>query len=203
MPLGVERTTAPVIICNRAALGVLYLLAWHNYEVIMDIDISGLDKAEVLAALYNRAGARDKGFVHFSPNPMTKEEAQEVIDNPDLKIGGYINGREVKVYFDAPGAPENTVRVHLYDRTYGEGTAQAVIDALRNKEAIPVHPDQTADMAQTAQDARNSGSDLNIKFAEAIERKGGENFLKKALGEDDPEDKKGKGDRPPPSPRRP
>ena len=39
------------------------------------IDISGLDKADVLAALYNAAQPRGLGHLQFDPEPMTREKA--------------------------------------------------------------------------------------------------------------------------------
>ena len=44
------------------------------------MDISKLDKAEVLAALYNRAQPQGMGFLHYTPEDMTVEEAQVVLE---------------------------------------------------------------------------------------------------------------------------
>ena len=43
------------------------------------MNIQGLDKAAVLAALYNRARPQGMGFLHYDPKPMTVEEAQKII----------------------------------------------------------------------------------------------------------------------------
>ena len=40
------------------------------------ISIVGLDKAEVLAALYNAAVPLGLGFLHYDKRPMTAQEAK-------------------------------------------------------------------------------------------------------------------------------
>jgi hypothetical protein len=41
-----------------------------------NISIAGLDKADVLVALYNRARPQGMGFLHYTPDPLSKEEAE-------------------------------------------------------------------------------------------------------------------------------
>jgi len=48
-------------------------------QVMSRISIEGLDKAAVLAALYNRAKPWRKGFLRYDPTSMTVEEAQQII----------------------------------------------------------------------------------------------------------------------------
>ena len=59
------------------------------------IDLTGLDKAEVLAALYNASRPLGMGFIHYDPAPMGKEEAAEYLE------GGtyfdYLKGRVMKI----------------------------------------------------------------------------------------------------------
>ena len=45
------------------------------------VDISGLDKAEVLAALYNAARPRGVGLLRYDPTPMSTEEAREILQD--------------------------------------------------------------------------------------------------------------------------
>lgn len=90
----------------------------------MDIDISKIDKATLLAALYNNSKPLGMGILHFDPKPMTKEEAEEI-----LKEGfdfDYLKGRVMKVNLDG-----DMMRVDLYDRDNGEGAAEKVISKLR------------------------------------------------------------------------
>ena len=89
------------------------------------VNIQGLNKAAVLAALYNGSRPLGIGFMHFDPKPMTEAEAAALLDKGD--DFDYLKGRVMKVrlssdeYFDE----------WLYDRDNGPGAAQKVIDALR------------------------------------------------------------------------
>lgn len=93
----------------------------------LDIDISGLDKAAVLAALYNRA--KQQGFGLLDPEgrlPMTVEQARVEIDaNPKLYFD-YLRGRVLKI--DLEG---DVLWPGLFDRDNGPGAAAEVIARLR------------------------------------------------------------------------
>ena len=103
-----------------------------------DIDIRGLSKAKVLAALYNCARPQGMGFLHYDPKPMTEEEAEEFLGiGDDLAQGfgsydrnplyfDYLKGRVMKV--DLSG---DTINPVLYDRDNGEGSAVFAIEYLR------------------------------------------------------------------------
>ena len=108
-----------------------------------NVDISGLDKAAVLAALYNAAKPMGMGFLHYDPAAMTLEEARGVLGTGDDhapffashsgSIGGrpglyfdYLKGRCMKV--DLTG---DTVCPGGFDRDYGEGALAGVIAKLR------------------------------------------------------------------------
>jgi len=87
------------------------------------INLEGLDKAAVLAALYNAAKPQGMGFLHYDPKPMSVEEAQELLPQGDFD---YLKGRAMKV--DLSGDQLDTWG---YDRDNGEGAAQQAIDSLR------------------------------------------------------------------------
>jgi hypothetical protein len=90
------------------------------------IDISNLDKALVLAALYNASKPQGLGLLHFDPKPMTREEAQQILDERnEYKYFDYLKGRVMKV--DISG---DNFDPYLYDRDNGQGTAQKVVDNL-------------------------------------------------------------------------
>jgi len=95
------------------------------------MDISKLDKAEVLAALYNRAQPQGMGFLHYTPEDMTVEEAQVVLD--DLKEYGhrpyfdYVKGRVMKV-----SLYNGDMSTALYNRDNGEGAAEQALEHLTN-----------------------------------------------------------------------
>lgn len=106
------------------------------------IDISGLDKADVFAALYNRAKAQGLGFLHFDPTPMSTEQARAVLEGEGWTAGGdypggeslsshpnlyfdYFKGRVMKV--DLTG---DVLSTWLYDRDNGAGSALSVLRPL-------------------------------------------------------------------------
>lgn len=89
------------------------------------ISIKGMDKAEVLARLYNCAICQGMGFLHFDPKPMTKAAAQEIVAECEKNNSwyfDYLKGRVMKVDI---GKDEFDER--LYDRDNGFGAAE---DAL-------------------------------------------------------------------------
>jgi len=91
----------------------------------MEIDISGLDKAEVLAALYNAARPQGMGFAQYTPEPMSFAEAQELLGQ--TRRFDYVRGRVMKIDFEEG----DVLDVGLYDRDNGEGAAHMVINSLR------------------------------------------------------------------------
>lgn len=88
------------------------------------ISIAGLSKAEVLAALYNRAQPLGMGFLHYDPKPMSIEEATEILKSSEYF--DYLKGRVMKV-----SLKNSTVDERLYDRDNGQGAFAEVITALR------------------------------------------------------------------------
>lgn len=60
------------------------------------LDLTGLDKAEVLAALYNSARALGLGLLHYDPEPMTRDQAAELLDEGGTYFD-YLRGRVMKV----------------------------------------------------------------------------------------------------------
>jgi len=93
---------------------------------VTDIDISGLKKSEVLAALYNNSRPLGLGFLHFTPEPMTAEQAEEILKDGDYF--DYLKGRVMKVSLDG-----DTFDPRLYDRDNGDGAAAAAIEPLRKQ----------------------------------------------------------------------
>lgn len=91
-----------------------------------DIDISKLDKAEVLAALYNNSQPLGMGILHYDPKPMGKEEAGRLLEQSgERPYFDYLKGRVMKV--DLSG---NILRTRLYDRDNGSGAAFSAISHL-------------------------------------------------------------------------
>lgn len=101
------------------------------------VDLKGLDKAAVLAALYNGAKPLGASFLQYDPTPMNIEEARALLEK--TKGFDYLNGRVMKV--DLSG---DQMESRLYDRDNGENSAKAFIDSLRetsdpNNSSIHAH----------------------------------------------------------------
>lgn len=97
------------------------------------IDIKGLDKAEVLLALWNASRMQGMSFLGFS-GPLTLSKAVECVEQArHTGMSGkeeiyfdYLNGKVMKIDI----APDE-IDPRLYDRDNGEGAAQRAIDNLR------------------------------------------------------------------------
>ena len=95
------------------------------------IDISGLDKAELFAALYNHARPQGMGFLSASNDVMTVEEAKRIMDNRgNVDYYDYVKGRVMKIYI---GYGLVATDPTLYDRDNGEGAARRIVGSLRGK----------------------------------------------------------------------
>ena len=90
------------------------------------VSIQGLNKAAVLAALYNNARAQGLGFLQYDAKPMTVEDAQGHLDRGQTYFD-YLQGRVLKVSLEG-----DSFDPWGYDRDNGQGSAQRVVDELRN-----------------------------------------------------------------------
>ena len=114
------------------------------------VDIAGLEKAAVLAVLYNAAAPHRMGFLQYDPAPLCVHEAEEVLARRDpddqmmvqaRRMGltpehpgwtwachcfYYLNGRALPV--DISG---NTLDASAYDTKHGMGAALHAIEILR------------------------------------------------------------------------
>lgn len=112
-----------------------------------EISIEGLDKAELLAALYNRSHQFGMGFMNCRGRvDMTVEQARAIIDPkspPDPRMFewdqrdawelkfDYLYGRVMKVNLSG-----DTLRTALYNRDLGHGAAERIVAALRASKAV-------------------------------------------------------------------
>jgi len=92
------------------------------------IDITGLEKGAVLAALYNAARPQGMGFMQYKPKPMSLEEAKKFLDEQEGGYFDYLFGRVMKLDLEGD---LSSIEEHLYDRDNGKGCAQIVISELR------------------------------------------------------------------------
>lgn len=97
------------------------------------VNIKGLDKAEVLLALWNSSRMQGMSFLGYN-HEMTLKYAQECVEQArQTGITGeeeiyfdYLNGKVMKIDL----APDE-IDPRLYDRDNGDGAAQTTIDNLR------------------------------------------------------------------------
>jgi len=89
-----------------------------------EIDISHLDKAEVLAALYSGAGPLGVGFMRFDEGAMSVEEAQAILDKGQTYFD-YLKGRVMKIDLSS-----DMLDTKLYNRNNGVGAAENIIYRL-------------------------------------------------------------------------
>ena len=87
------------------------------------LNISALNKADVLAALYNNSKPLGMGILLTSED-MTTEEAQGLLDDGQTYFG-YVKGRVMKVNLKG-----NELRTEAYDRDNGQGAAARVLDSI-------------------------------------------------------------------------
>lgn len=86
------------------------------------IDISKLDKAEVLVALHNRAKQQRMGVL-APPHTLTREEAVELLKR--RTYFDYLNGRVLKVDLES-----DMLDTRLYDRDNGRGATAEILAPL-------------------------------------------------------------------------
>lgn len=93
------------------------------------VSIAGLNKADVLAALYNAARPVGLGIFARKSEPMTREQAQELLDTgvPSLYFD-YVHGRPLKI-----DLADDELNTRLYNRDQGDGAAERVITELRER----------------------------------------------------------------------
>ncbi len=97
------------------------------------VSIKGLDRAEVLAALYNASRTQGAGVLQYVDRPLPLEEARAVLARADsgkaVGFGSidYLHGRVISVDL----TEGDSFDPRLYDRDNGQGAAARAIDQLR------------------------------------------------------------------------
>ncbi|MDB5185345.1 MAG: hypothetical protein JWN38_1153 [Candidatus Saccharibacteria bacterium] len=95
------------------------------------ISIADLDKAAVLAALFNGSRPQGLGFLAYNGGEgMTTEQAQAILDSGQTGFD-YLQGRVMKV--DLSG---DSFDPWGYDRDNGQNAAKVVIDELRSSGVV-------------------------------------------------------------------
>ncbi len=88
------------------------------------ISIKELNKAEVLAALYNNSRVQGLGYLQAEAGDMRVDQAEQILT--EQTNFDYLKGRIMKVNLVGDEFEE-----WLYDRDNGEGAAKRAIDRLR------------------------------------------------------------------------
>lgn len=94
------------------------------------VDISGLDKGEVLFTLYNASHYQGLSFLGATSN-YTLADAKRDYEASSSKYFDYHHGKVLKV--DLSG---DSFDPRLFDRDCGEGAAAAAIEALRKAKEL-------------------------------------------------------------------
>lgn len=111
------------------------------------MDISGLNHAAVLAALYNGSKPLGAGFIQYNPTPMTEAEAESLLGQGYFD---YLKGRVMKIKI-SPDSDE--VDTWGYNRDNGINAAENIIAELR-KRPSDVNPESVE--LQHLENTRNS-----------------------------------------------
>jgi hypothetical protein len=89
----------------------------YKAKTMSDINISKMNKAEVLAKLFNNSQAQGIGFLQNHAEPMGVNEAQGLLDSGQTYFD-YLRGRVMKIDLSS-----DMLRTGLYDRDNGQGAA--------------------------------------------------------------------------------
>ena len=93
------------------------------------VSLVGLNKADVLAALYNAARPQGLGFLHYDSKPMERKQAEKLLEQ--TIYFDYLKGRAVKL--DMSGEKLDTTS---YNQNNGPGLAEQIIKELRENNDI-------------------------------------------------------------------
>lgn len=138
------------------------------------VNIKGLDKAAVLAVLYNASKPQMMGFMHYDPTPMTIEEARKLLGRGDSF--DYLKGRVMKIDLS-----RNELDTWGYDRDNGPGAAQMAIESLQTT----TDPNNVMVRAQHAAATKESSNDALANMLEetSLSEKGDVVVFRMGLGD--------------------
>lgn len=90
------------------------------------MNIEGIGKAKILAALYNRSAPQGMGVVQAKAGQMTESEAEALLTK--VTYFDYLYGKVMKIDLH-PDVKELDTR--LYNRDLADGAAEAIIEQLK------------------------------------------------------------------------
>jgi hypothetical protein len=88
------------------------------------MDIKGISKANVLAALYNASVLQGMGWLQAVPGDMTEDAAQKLLDAGQTYFD-YLHGRVMKIDLRS-----DDLRTGLYNRDNGPDAAEIALAPL-------------------------------------------------------------------------
>lgn len=122
------------------------------------IDIAGIEKATLVAALFNNSKPLGLGFFAAKSNTlMTAKDAQKYLDKGQ-KYFDYLEGRVMKI--DVSG---DEVDPWGYDRDNGPGAVNKVVEAIRQSQSIEFKQATPTNALEAA--AASGNSDEALKLA--------------------------------------
>lgn len=92
------------------------------------MNIAALDKASVLMALYNNAKPLGMGYLHFTPEPMKREEAELLLK--EQSRFDYLHGRVMKIKI------EDDLYTTLYNRDNGPNAAEEALKGIEKGTSV-------------------------------------------------------------------
>ena len=88
------------------------------------MNIKDMNKAKILAALYNNSKPQGMGWLQANHDDMTEGEAQELLDSGQTYFD-YLHGRVMKIDLSS-----DDLETWLYDRDIGQGECERVVKSL-------------------------------------------------------------------------
>jgi hypothetical protein len=109
----------------------IFLISCFNAFSMHKCDIKGLDKKEVLKALFASAKPLGLGFMHYvKDQELTNDEIEKIINHKYEPCWvDYLHGRLMKVDFSG-----DILDTWAYNRDNGENAAENAIEMLRKKQ---------------------------------------------------------------------
>ena len=111
------------------------------------ISLVGLNKADVLAGLYNASCPRAMGFMAYDSEPMSRVQAEILLkSSTDFN---YLYGRAMKVNLEG-----DELDTYGYDRDNGLGEAERIVAWIRetgdvvSSEILAIHRSKTLEEAE-------------------------------------------------------
>lgn len=131
------------------------------------IDLREINKAAVLATLYNASKPQGMRFLQYDPTPMTVKEAEELLKHQtDFD---YLKGRVMKINLEG-----DTLDTWDYDQENGVDAAQMAIDSYlktlksNNRFISKTHSDNTFMQAVSTEAQLDNESYLSVEGKTAV-----------------------------------